>query len=73
MTEHPEGKRVANSKRYRVKRRNSSARVTRYLVILFAAAFLMLLLAFFIQQRDVEVAREESDSLSPASVSIGVE
>ena len=51
MSEHPEGKRVANSKRYRVKRRTSSARVTRYLVILFAAAFFLLLMAMLMQHR----------------------
>ena len=67
MSERPEGKRVANGKRYRIKRRNSSARVTRYLVILFAAAFFLLLMAMLMQHR---ANKETIDDLTESMTSI---
>ena len=67
MSEHPEGKRVSNGKRYKVKRRSSNARVTRYLVILFAAAFFLLLMAMLMQNR---ANKETIDDLTESVSSI---
>ena len=66
MSEHPEGKRVA-PKRYRVRRKRSSARVTRYLVILFAAAFLLLFMAMLMQNR---ANKQTIDDLTQSMTSI---
>ena len=66
MSEHPEGKRVV-PKRYRVRRKKSSARVTRYLVILFGAAFLLLFMAMLMQNR---ANKETIDDLTESMTSI---
>lgn len=67
MSEHPQGKPAANGRRYRITRRKNSARVTRYLVILFAAAFFLLLMAMLMQHR---ANQDTIDDLTQSMTSI---
>ena len=61
MIEKPQAARVGEQKNGKTSspslgKKNKSSTVYLYLLILFGAAFLMLLLAYFVQQRNIENA-----------------